>query len=101
AATGTFERLLSLAITFILVTDGFMVVVLFKLRAARPAAPFRVPLYPLLPLVFLGTYLLLLVGALVQQPAITLAALAALALVGFVSWLLVDEGGGSPAQPTA
>ena len=36
AATGTFERLLSLAITFILVTDGFMVVVLFKLRARDP-----------------------------------------------------------------
>ena len=41
AATGTFERLLSLAITFILVTDGFMVVVLFRLRAAatRRAVP--------------------------------------------------------------
>ena len=69
AASGTFERLLSLAITFILVTDGFMVVVLFRLRARRPAAPFRVPLYPVLPLLFLGVYVLLLVGALIQQPA--------------------------------
>ena len=103
AATGTFERLLSLAITFILVIDGFMVVVLFKLRAERPAAPFRVPLYPLVPLLFLGIYLLLLVGALIQQPGITLAALAALALVGLVSWLLVEEGGvtGSVDHPTA
>jgi basic amino acid/polyamine antiporter, APA family len=103
AATGTFERLLSLAITFILVTDGFMVVVLFRLRAARPAAPFRVPLYPLVPLVFLGTYTLLLVGALVQQPGITLWALGVLALVGLLSWLLVEEGGGAarPDQPTA
>jgi len=103
AATGTFERLLSLAITFILVTDGFMVVVLFKLRAARPAAPFRVPLYPLLPLLFLGTYLLLLVGALIQQPGITLAALAALALVWFLSWWLVDETESAAAadHPTA
>ncbi|HZX40930.1 MAG TPA: amino acid permease, partial [Myxococcaceae bacterium] len=91
AATGTFERLLSLAITFILVTDGFMVVVLFKLRARRPAAPFRVPLYPVVPLLFLGVYVLLLVGALIQQPGITLAALAALALVGLVSWLVVRD----------
>ncbi|MGZ6099003.1 MAG: APC family permease, partial [Myxococcaceae bacterium] len=91
AATGTFERLLSLAITFILVTDGFMVVVLFKLRAGRPDAPFRVPLYPLVPLLFLGTYLLLLVGALIQQPAITLAALAALTVVGALSWVLVED----------
>jgi len=103
AATGTFERLLSLAITFILVTDGFMVVVLFRLRAARPSAPFRVPLYPLVPLLFLGTYVLLLVGALIQQPGITLVALAALALVWLLSWWLVDEGEGAAAtdHPTA
>ena len=103
AATGTFERLLSLAITFILVTDGFMVVVLFKLRARRPDAPFRVPLYPVVPLLFLGTYVLLLVGAIIQQPAITLAALAALAGVGVVSWVLIEERGASESvdQPTA
>jgi APA family basic amino acid/polyamine antiporter len=102
AATGTFERLLSLAITFILVTDGFMVVVLFKLRARRPDAPFRVPLYPLVPLLFLGIYALLLVGALIQQPGITLVALGALAGVGVVSWLVVGtRGTGSSDQRTA
>jgi len=103
AATGTFERLLSLAITFILVTDGFMVVVLFKLRAARPIAPFRVPLYPVTPLLFLCIYLLLLVGALIQQPAITLAALGTLALVGLASWVVVDEAepAAAPDHPTA
>jgi len=103
AATGTFERLLSLAITFILVTDGFMVVVLFRLRAGRPAAPFRVPLYPVLPLLFLGIYVLLLVGALIQQSTITLTGLAVLALVGFVSWWVVDEAEPASAtdQPTA
>jgi basic amino acid/polyamine antiporter, APA family len=103
AATGTFERLLSLAITFILVTDGFMVVVLFKLRARRPAAPFRVPLYPLVPLLFLGTYVLLLTGALIEQPTITLTGLAALVFVGLVSRLVVAEEGtaSAPDQPTA
>ncbi|HEY1418367.1 MAG TPA: amino acid permease, partial [Myxococcaceae bacterium] len=91
AATGTFERLLSLAITFILVTDGFMVVVLVKLRAARPDAPFRVPLYPFVPLAFLGIYLVLLVGALIQQPGITLAALGALAGVSLLSRVVVRD----------
>lgn len=80
AATGTFERLLSLAIVFILVTDGFMVLVLFRLRARKPEAPFRVPLYPVTPLLFLGTYLVLFVGAALQQPLVTAIALAALAL---------------------
>src|SRR5262249_48143287 len=103
AATGTFERLLSLAITFILVTDGFMVLVLFKLRAGQPMAPFRVPLYPLIPLLFLATHVLLLVGALIRQPGITLAALAALTLASLVSWVVVDEGqrASAPDHPTA
>ncbi|HZW91103.1 MAG TPA: amino acid permease, partial [Myxococcaceae bacterium] len=103
AATGTFERLLSLAITFILVTDGFMVAVLFRLRRHRPAAPFHVPFYPVVPLLFLGTYVLLLVGALIQQSTITLAALSVLAAVSFVSWWVVDEAepAGAPDQPTA
>ena len=56
------------------------------------------PLYPVIPLVFLGTYVLLLLGALIQQPVITVAALTALTLVGVVSWLLVKEGG-SPESP--
>ena len=75
--------------------DGFMVVVLFKLRAGRPDAPFRVPLSPCVPLAFLGIYVLLLVGALIQQPGITLAALGALAGVSLSSRVLVRD------QPTA
>ena len=78
AATGTFEKLLSLAITFILVSDGLMVLVLFKLRARAPEAPFRVPLYPLLPMIFLAVYALLFVAAAIQQPATTAVAVAAL-----------------------
>ena len=60
------------------------------------------PLYPVLPLLFLGIYVLLLVGALIQQSAITLAALAAIALVGLVSWSIVAGGSASlPDRPTA
>jgi basic amino acid/polyamine antiporter, APA family len=79
AATGTFEVLISFAITFILLTDGFMVLVLFKLRRREPAAPFRVPLYPAVPLVFLGAYTLLFAGAVLQQPVVSATAVAALA----------------------
>jgi amino acid transporter len=79
AATGTFEGLLSLAIVFILVTDGFMVLVLFRLRSREPRAPFQVPFYPALPLVFLGTYGLLFVAAILQQPVLSAAAAGAFA----------------------
>ena len=91
AATGSFERLLSLAIVLVLATDGFMVLVLFRLRARTKAAPFRVPLYPAVPLAFLGVYALLLVGALWQQPAQTGSALAVLLGVGLVARATVRE----------
>jgi APA family basic amino acid/polyamine antiporter len=78
AATGTFESLLSLAIIFVLITDGFMVLVLFRLRARTPQAPFRVPLYPAVPLVFLATYAALFVGAVLEQPGVSAVAVASL-----------------------
>jgi basic amino acid/polyamine antiporter, APA family len=89
AATGTFERLLSLAIVLVLATDGFMVLVLFRLRAQTATAPFRVPLYPAVPLAFLSVYALLLAGALWQQPVQTGAALAVLLAVGLVARAVV------------
>ena len=79
AATGTFEGLLSLAIVFVLVIDGFMVVVLFRLRSREPGAPFRVPFYPGVPLVFLGVYALLFFAAVLQQPGLSAAAVGTLA----------------------
>lgn len=85
AATGTFESLLSLAIVLVLVTDGFMVLVLFRLRRRSSPAPFRVPLYPTAPLLFLAVYAALLIGALWQQPAQTGLALAVLLLAGLVA----------------
>src|SRR5262249_48832691 len=78
AATGTFEWLLSLAILFVLLTDGFIVLVLFRLRARAPQAPFRVPLYPAAPLLFLATYAALFVAAVPQQPGVSAIAVASL-----------------------
>jgi amino acid transporter len=97
AVTGTFERLLSLAIVLVLATDGFMVPVLFRLRGRRPEAPFRVPLYPAVPLAFLLVYALLLLGALWQQTAATAVALAVLAAVALVARVAVR----SAAPPQA
>src|SRR5438874_7662111 len=79
AATGTFEGLLSLAIVFVLVIDGFMVLVLFRIRGRDPGAPFRVPFYPAVPLVFLGADVMLLFDAVFQHPALSAAAVGALA----------------------
>ncbi len=70
AATGSFERLLSLAILLILVTDGLMVIVLFRLRAREPRAPFRTPLYPWLPSLFLVVYALLFVAGAWDRPGL-------------------------------
>ena len=89
AVTGTFEWLLSLAIAFVLVIDGFMVPVLFRLRRKSSAAPFRVPLYPAVPLLFLGTYAALFLATAARQPgvvAIALAVLGATYVVGR-AWL--------------
>src|SRR5205823_14457208 len=56
AATGTFEKLLGLSIVLILVIDGFTVLSLFRLRRREPRAPFSVPLYPWVPLLFVAVY---------------------------------------------
>jgi APA family basic amino acid/polyamine antiporter len=80
AATGTFERLLSFAILLVLLTDGFMVLVLFRLRRRQASAPFRVPLYPVLPSVFLGLYAVLFVIAAREQPILAGVTLGLLAL---------------------
>jgi amino acid transporter len=85
AATGSFERLLSLAIVLVLATDGFMVLVLFRLRRRPGRAPFQVPLYPAAPLLFLAVYAALLAGALWQQPRETALALGVLAVASLVA----------------
>jgi APA family basic amino acid/polyamine antiporter len=80
AATGSFERLLSLAILLILITDGFMVAVLFKLRARQPESPFRVPLFPWSPALFLLVYALLFAAAAQDRPGLAGVAVATLAV---------------------
>ena len=62
AATGTFEKLLGLAIALVLLIDGFAVVTLFPLRAREPGAPFHAPLGAFLPLAVIGIHAALLAG---------------------------------------
>jgi hypothetical protein len=62
-----------------------MVLVLFKLRARGPA-PFEVPLYPVLPLVFLIVYVLLFAAAVIQGPMTTAIAVAALGLAYVIGY---------------
>jgi APA family basic amino acid/polyamine antiporter len=78
AATGTFGDLLSLAIVLILVIDGFVVSALFRLRARASEAPFRVPFFPALPVLFLLVYAALFVGTAVAQPLVVAKAMVVL-----------------------
>src|SRR5881296_3299457 len=88
AATGTFQSLLGLAVTVIIVIDGFTVLSLFRLRARRPSAPFLVPLFPLVPLLFVGVYAALFVGTAWAARGTVLAAVAVLGSAYGVSWMV-------------
>jgi APA family basic amino acid/polyamine antiporter len=80
AWSGTFAQLLSIAVVLILVIDGIAVASLFRLRARQPDAPFRTPLYPFVPTLFIAVYAALLGGAAYSQPE--LVAIAGAVLVG-------------------
>src|SRR3989449_1893414 len=99
AATGTFQSLLGLAVTVIIVIDGLTVLSLFRLRARRPSAPFLVPLFPFTPLLFVGVYAALFVGTAWAARATVLAALALLGSAYGVSRMVSRPraGGSGPA----
>ena len=87
AASGTFTQLLALAVALILMIDGLTAASLFALRARQPAAPFRVPLYPLVPVLFILVYLALLVGTALATPRIVAVGIAVLIATWLVSFL--------------
>jgi APA family basic amino acid/polyamine antiporter len=74
STTGTVEWLIRFMSFVLLVTDGVVILALFRLRQTAPEAlrPFRVPLYPWLPIV-----VALLHGGIIALIAITQPALAA------------------------
>jgi len=95
AATGTFVDLLAIAIALILLIDSVVIGALFVLRARQPDAPFRVPLYPLVPAAIIAVYLALLVGTAWAQPKLVAIAFGVLVAAWGLSWF-VSRGKDSP-----
>jgi basic amino acid/polyamine antiporter, APA family len=73
AASGTFAQLALLDVFGTFLFSGLAVAALLKLRRAEPAMarPYRVPLYPLVPLAFLALTVVLLVGSVIADPLVT------------------------------
>lgn len=92
AATGTFVQLLSVAIALILLIDSVTIAALFPLRARQPDAPFRVPLYPAVPAIFILVYMALLVGTAWADLKLVLIALAVIVGAWLLSWTVVSRG---------
>lgn len=95
AATGTFTRLLSLAIALVLMLDSVTIAALFPLRRRQPDAPFRVPLYPVIPVLLILAYVALLAGATTAQPGLVMIAAGVLVGAWGLSWLVIPAGTGS------
>ena len=87
AATGTFGWLLAIAIALVLAVDSIAIGSLFVLRARRPDAPFRVPLYPFVPAAFITVYIALFVGAALAQPVVVAIGTGVLGAAYGLSWL--------------
>ncbi len=92
AATGTFVELLSIAIALILLIDSVVIGSLLVLRTRQPDAPFRVPLYPLVPAAFIAVYIALLVGTAMTQMGLVAIAVGVLVAAWGLSWLVIPKG---------
>lgn len=92
AATGTFPLLVSLAIALILIIDSVTIAALFPLRARALEAPFKVPLYPVVPALFILVYVALLVGTAKAQPGLVALAACGVLLIWGLSWLVIPKG---------
>ena len=93
AATGTFVQLLAVAIGLVLILDSVAIAALFPLRARQPDAPFRVPLYPIVPAALILVYLALLAATAITQPGLVAIALGVLAAAWGLSWLVIPKSG--------
>ncbi|HXO86335.1 MAG TPA: amino acid permease [Gemmatimonadales bacterium] len=93
AASGTFTQLLGLAVALILLIDGLTAASLFVLRARQPDAPFRAPLYPVLPALFIAVYIALLAGTTWAQPKVVAIAMAVLIAAWLVASAFMRRGG--------
>jgi len=86
ALTGTFDQLLALTITLILIIDSIAVLSLVVARRRKPEAPFKTPLYPALPVAFVGVYAALFVGTAVAQPTVVAISVGVMVVAYIVSF---------------
>lgn len=91
AVTGTFELLIRFLTFNALVVDGIVFLALFRLRRSRPdmERPFRVPFYPVLPVIVLLMYALVLTVITVTQPGLAAGGAVFLAVFAVVGWVVV------------
>lgn len=69
--SGTYEQLYTYVVFAVFLFHAATGAAVMVLRRARPGAerPFRVPVYPLIPLLFVGVCLALVVNTLIEKPA--------------------------------
>jgi APA family basic amino acid/polyamine antiporter len=93
AVTGTFELLIRFLTFNALVVDGIVFLALFRLRRSRPdmERPFRVPFYPVLPVIVLVMYALVITVITVTQPSLAAGGVVFLAVFAAVGWVLVGR----------
>jgi APA family basic amino acid/polyamine antiporter len=103
ALAGSFQNLVLVIMSIVLIVDGTVILALFRLRRTRPdlERPYRVPLYPWLPSVVLAVYGALLAGIAVSLPwvvAVAVGVLALLAVLGLPFARASRAAGESPAR---
>ena len=93
--TGTFELLIRFLTFNALVVDGIVFLALFRLRRTRPDMdrPFKVPFYPVLPIIVLLMYALVITVIAVTQPSLALGGVIFLAVFVGAGWVLVGRKG--------
>lgn len=91
ALSGTFEQLLALTITLILIVDSIAVLSLLRARRKSAQAPFLSPLYPALPIVFVTVYAALFVGTAVAQPEVVLISVAVMGATYLLGHIFVGR----------
>jgi APA family basic amino acid/polyamine antiporter len=91
--TGTFELLIRFLTFNALVVDGIVFLALFRLRRTHPdmERPFRVPFYPVLPIIVLLMYALVITVIAVTQPSLALGGVVFLAVFVGLGWMLVGR----------